>query len=250
MSQSREALKLEFKNKDYRYAYAEDFLNAWVATQIVTLREQRGLNQEQFGQLIGTKQSGVSRLENVNHSSWKTETLKKIARALGVRVKITFETFGTLLDEDEEFGRGRLKLPSFEDDSAFREPAIIAQDSSRTFFDLLMANYPGMAANLRGAEEESIKALQAFNLTTYVKQVSDSVNAANVLIHTLTSNPSLVPHQVRAQITENANPGIIDTSAVLESPKVRSITSGKGWRIQTKVTRKHDYGARVSRRRA
>jgi transcriptional regulator with XRE-family HTH domain len=113
----------EFLDEEYRYAYAEDFLNTWIATQIVTLREQRGLSQSKFGELIGTKQPGVSRLENVNHSTWKSETLKKIARALGVRLKITFETFGTLLDEDRNFSREYLKRPSFADDAVFSRAA-------------------------------------------------------------------------------------------------------------------------------
>jgi transcriptional regulator with XRE-family HTH domain len=118
---SRPELKREFQDEDYRYAYAEDFLNTVVATQIVALREQRGLSQSELGEAIGTKQPGVSRLENVNHSTWKTETLKKIARALGVRLRISFETFGSLLDEDERFSREFLRRPTFHDDPAFCE---------------------------------------------------------------------------------------------------------------------------------
>ena len=53
MNESREALKQEFRDEEYRYAYAEDFLNTWVATQIVALREQRGLNQAELGALDG-----------------------------------------------------------------------------------------------------------------------------------------------------------------------------------------------------
>jgi len=109
-------MERDFQDEEYRYAYAEDFLNTWIATQIVALREQRCLSQLQFGELIGTKQPGVSRLENVNHSTWKSDTLKKIARALGVRLKITFETFGTLLEEDRNFSREYLQRPSFADD--------------------------------------------------------------------------------------------------------------------------------------
>lgn len=120
-SESREALKDELRDPEYRYAYAEDFLNTWIATQIVAIREQRGLSQAQLGDLIGTKQPGVSRLEDVNHSTWKTDTLKKIARALGVRLKITFETFGTLLDEDAQFARRFVERPTFEDDPVFKE---------------------------------------------------------------------------------------------------------------------------------
>jgi transcriptional regulator with XRE-family HTH domain len=121
MNKSRESLKEAFQDEEYRYAYAEDFLNTWVATQIVTLREQRRLSQSEFGKLIGTKQPGVSRLENVNHSTWKTETLKRIARALGVRLKISFETFGSLLDEDTGFSRSFLMRPEFDNDPGLVE---------------------------------------------------------------------------------------------------------------------------------
>ena len=119
--QSREDLKQEFQDEEYRYAYAEDFLNTWIAAQIVTLREQRRMSQADFGELIGTKQPGVSRLENVNHSTWKTETLKRIARALGVRLSISFETFGSLMDDDARFCRESLERPEFKDDPAFSE---------------------------------------------------------------------------------------------------------------------------------
>jgi transcriptional regulator with XRE-family HTH domain len=83
------------------------------------LREQRGMTQQDLADKIGTKQAGVSRLENVNYSSWKTQTLKKIARALGVRLSITFETFGTLPEEAAAFRRGSLERPEFENDPAF-----------------------------------------------------------------------------------------------------------------------------------
>jgi hypothetical protein len=63
----------------------------------------------------------VSRLENVNYSAWKTETLRKIARALNVRLKITFETFGSLVDEVETFSRKNLERPAFKDDPRFHE---------------------------------------------------------------------------------------------------------------------------------
>lgn len=109
------------EDEDYRYAYAEDFLNTYIATQIRVLRDQRGMKQEDLAKAIGTKQSGISRLENVNYSNWKTDTLKKLARAFGVRLRISFETFGSLLDEDATFSRQRIMRPTFEDDPAFSE---------------------------------------------------------------------------------------------------------------------------------
>lgn len=138
--QGSSELAKEFQDENYRYAYAEDFLNTSIATQIVALREQRGLNQTKLGELIGTKQPGVSRLEDVNHSTWKTETLKRIARALGVRLRISFETFGTLLIEDESFSRDFLQRPEFKDDPAFNVPGE-AQETVPTHAESLV--HPG-----------------------------------------------------------------------------------------------------------
>jgi transcriptional regulator with XRE-family HTH domain len=121
MSESRDILREEFQDPEYRHAYAEDFLNTKIATQIRVLREQRGWTQADLAEKIGTKQAGVSRLENVNYSGWKIETLKRIARAFDVAFNAGFEAFGKLLDEAEEFGRQSLEKPSFEADPGFRE---------------------------------------------------------------------------------------------------------------------------------
>lgn len=120
MSELRERLRNEFLDEEYRYAYAQSFLNSKLANQIKILREQRGKKQAELASLAGTKQAGFSRFENINHSTWKTDTLWKIARALGVRLNISFETFGTLIDEKERFSRQFLQRPPFEDDAAFK----------------------------------------------------------------------------------------------------------------------------------
>jgi len=117
-------LSNEFQDPEYRYAYAESFLNTKVATQIKVLREARGLTQADLGLLVGTKQSGFSRFEDVNHSSWKTDTLWKIARGLGVRVDINFETFGSLIEDKKHFNRESLLRPKFEDDPVFHEAQV------------------------------------------------------------------------------------------------------------------------------
>jgi transcriptional regulator with XRE-family HTH domain len=118
MSESR-SLKEELKDEEYRYAYAEDYLNTHIALQIKVLREQRQMTQKDLANKIGTWQAGISRLENINYSSWKTKTLKKVARALGVRLHISFETFGTLLNEAAHFSRATLERPDFTSDPVF-----------------------------------------------------------------------------------------------------------------------------------
>jgi transcriptional regulator with XRE-family HTH domain len=132
MSELRERLKKEFADQEYREAYAEDFLNTSIATQIKVIREQREMTQGELADKIGTKQAGISRSENVNYAAWKIETLKKIAFALGCRLKVSIETFGSLLDEAETFSREALQRVSFENDLAFKVQPEIKRASKST----------------------------------------------------------------------------------------------------------------------
>ena len=121
----------EFKeSEEYRYAYAEEHLNTTIALQIRALRDIREMKQSELAAEIGTQQPGIARLENVNYARWNIETLKKVARALGVRLKNTFETFGTLLEEDATFSREALERPKFEDDPAFKNELAIDFESA------------------------------------------------------------------------------------------------------------------------
>lgn len=106
----------DFFDEEYRRAYAEDFLNTKIALQIHTLRKQRGWTQEELAKRIGTKQSGIARLENVNYSRWKVETLKKIAEAFDVVFVCGFISFSSFLNEEKDFGRKVLEQPSFNED--------------------------------------------------------------------------------------------------------------------------------------
>ena len=121
MNQLLERLKGDLQDEEARYSYADSVTNAFVAAQIKALREDRDLNQEELAGLIGTKQSGISRLERADYSAWKVETLRKIARAFGVRLRIRFEGFGSLPDEVGGFDRTNLAPHKFEDDPAFKE---------------------------------------------------------------------------------------------------------------------------------
>jgi transcriptional regulator with XRE-family HTH domain len=114
-----EQLRQSFADEEYRNAYVQSFLNSYVAAQIKVLREDYPLTQAELAEKIGTQQPGIARLENVNYSAWKVETLRKVARALGVRLKITFEEWGTLPDEIEHFNREHLTRASFERDPVF-----------------------------------------------------------------------------------------------------------------------------------
>jgi transcriptional regulator with XRE-family HTH domain len=116
MSAIANALRRELRDPEYSEGYAESFLNSYVATQIKVLREQRKMSQPQVAALIGTSQPGISRIENVNYSSWNIGTLKKLARAFHVRLKVSFEPYGTLPYDVENFSRDSLQRPPRESD--------------------------------------------------------------------------------------------------------------------------------------
>ena len=131
MSELLENLQSEFQDEAARYAYVETFLNAHIAAQLKTLREEYPMTQEQLAGKLHTKQSGISRLEKANYSSWKVDTLRKLARALGVRLKISFEEFGTLVPEVQNFNREALIRHRFEKDPVFCGSAIVDASKDR-----------------------------------------------------------------------------------------------------------------------
>ena len=60
-----------------------------ITKEVIRMRIAKGLTQKELAELIGTKQSAISRLEN-GSSNPSIEFLSKIAHALGKEVHITF----------------------------------------------------------------------------------------------------------------------------------------------------------------
>jgi transcriptional regulator with XRE-family HTH domain len=120
VNQLIERLKEALKNEDSRYAYADTVVNSLVSAQIKALREDRDFSQQKLAELVGTKQSGISRLEKADYSEWKIETLRKLARAFGVRLRVSFDEFGTLPPDVGGFTKEKLCPRRFEDDPMFK----------------------------------------------------------------------------------------------------------------------------------
>jgi transcriptional regulator with XRE-family HTH domain len=130
MSDTTDALRHELRDLEYAEGYSESFINSYIATQIKVLREQRDMKQADLAAEMGTSQAAISRIENVNYSSWSISTLKKIARALKVRLHVSFETYGSLIDEVDRFNRDSLQRePQDKDPSLWEEtkPAVAEQ---------------------------------------------------------------------------------------------------------------------------
>jgi transcriptional regulator with XRE-family HTH domain len=88
-------LRTKLTDSEFAHAYVDEFLSLSIATQLKVLREQRTLTQEELAHLAGMKQERISVLENVNYASWSISTLRKLAKALDVVLKVSFETFGS-----------------------------------------------------------------------------------------------------------------------------------------------------------
>jgi transcriptional regulator with XRE-family HTH domain len=133
MSELRINLSEEFHDREYRHTYANDWLNAFIATQIKVLREQRNLTQTQLGEKTKMAQPRVALLEDVNYSSWSINTLRRLAMAFDVRLSVKFETFSSLIPEVEELDRESLERDSFDADMWFHKKRAQATVGSEIF---------------------------------------------------------------------------------------------------------------------
>src|SRR5260370_7569548 len=120
MSELVDKLRAEFKDQEYRHAYADECLNTMIATQIKVLREQREMTQGQLAEATGMKQPRIPLLEDANYSNWTINTLKRFARAFDVTLSVKFETFSQLIRDFENLSRESLQRVAFADDSQFQ----------------------------------------------------------------------------------------------------------------------------------
>lgn len=119
MNDIKNRLLKRFRAREYRHAYVESFLNSLISGQIRALREREKMSQQQLAETIGTTQPGVSRFESPDYSSWRIETLRKIARAFDMALSIKFVGFGDIIEDIDGFDADRLLRPSFADDPVF-----------------------------------------------------------------------------------------------------------------------------------
>ncbi len=83
----KKALSKAVVNKEYQSlapAYA-------LRKKLIALRQKAGLTQEQIAEVLHTKKSNISRLENANSiNSPKLSTIEQYAEAVGYKVEIKF----------------------------------------------------------------------------------------------------------------------------------------------------------------
>ena len=113
------SLATEFEDKEYAHSYLEDFSNMEIAAQIKVLREQRGLTQKELAELANMKQERVSKLEDVNYDAWTVKTLRKLALAFDVGIKVSFETISNRILDIDALSKKELERTSRDEDLKF-----------------------------------------------------------------------------------------------------------------------------------
>lgn len=83
----REDIAERMRNPAFAEAYNALEPEFQVARQVIALRLQRGLTQKELAERIGTKQSGISRLESMDQLP-SLSFLKRVAEALDAQLQI------------------------------------------------------------------------------------------------------------------------------------------------------------------
>ena len=81
------------KNKNIKEEYDRLDLEFQLLNEMLTARKEAGLNQSQVAELMGTKQTSITRLESslsVGNHSPSLSTIKKYANAVGCHLDIRF----------------------------------------------------------------------------------------------------------------------------------------------------------------
>lgn len=122
----------ELGDEEARRQYADELLDAALALQIKTLREQRGLTQNELAERASMGQSQISEMEQIDHSPGTVKTLRRIAAAFDLALVIRFESFGRFLEEVSQLDRQSLERESYADDSLLHGSSVSSVSPDNT----------------------------------------------------------------------------------------------------------------------
>jgi predicted transcriptional regulator len=82
-----EAKEIILRNKEVRNELENNEAEYKIIEEIIMARRERNITQKELAELVGTKQSNISRLESGNYNP-TLEFLTKIAKAVGKELEI------------------------------------------------------------------------------------------------------------------------------------------------------------------
>jgi hypothetical protein len=112
VSRRLKSLAGKMQDKNYRDGYVAAHTRQVLAKQ---MREFRGdMPQTEFADLIGKRQTQVSRLENSNYVGWTLTTMFEVAKKRDVAVLVRFVDFPTFLRFTEDMSEQALRPHAYD----------------------------------------------------------------------------------------------------------------------------------------
>ncbi|HHW39360.1 MAG TPA: helix-turn-helix transcriptional regulator [Bacillales bacterium] len=87
------------KDPNFRKEWENSGAEYEIARQIIKIRKEKGMTQKQLAQLLQTKQSAISRIENGDQNI-TLSTLKKIATVLKEPIRIEIDPDFSVLERE------------------------------------------------------------------------------------------------------------------------------------------------------
>ena len=109
----RAQLLKSLQDREYRHAFLEEHVRAFIALQVRASREQRDLTQAALGKVMGKAQAWISQLENPEYGKVSVATLLELAEAFDTALRIKFVPFSELLDRVAERNPNDFTVASF-----------------------------------------------------------------------------------------------------------------------------------------
>lgn len=117
----RSQLLEQLKDKEFRGALVDADIANSILFQLKTMLAERGWTQEELAQRASTGQPVISKYLN-GYENFSLKTLRRLAAAFDVSLRVRFESFGELVSRTLGLSYGDLAIQSFSDDSGLRFP--------------------------------------------------------------------------------------------------------------------------------
>ncbi len=108
----------KWRKQEYRHAYMEAAIEQGVAWQIKINREKRNLSQGELANMIGSRQSAISRVEDASYGRHRLETLTKIANAFDCALQVRFIPYSKLARDSDDLSPEALYAKSYTEEIA------------------------------------------------------------------------------------------------------------------------------------
>ncbi len=114
----REQIAESLRDKEYRDALANAYIDRGLAFQIRAMQGARGWTQKELGERVRMAQATISNLESPDYGKHTLSTLKRLASAFDVALMVRFVPFSHLADHIDGLSAEDMAVPGFDEECA------------------------------------------------------------------------------------------------------------------------------------